>query len=346
MPFDTRPRCARTLLRASGILCALLFAVSTAHADPTVLKFAFTAPPTTWVNTMGAEPWAKEVEAEAAGALEIKFFYAGALGNAGNIYDRTINGVAQIAFNSFGELSSQFPKTGVVALPFETKNCTESALALWRIYKSGVVADEYTKVHPLSLFAFPDFVLTTKKSITKMSDMDGVKISIGSRVVGQSVQLLGGVPIALKPSDVYQAVQRGVVDGMILSWAGISVYKVDELTKYDLDMPLGVGPGFIFMNKEAYASLPEAGRRAIDKYSGDALTERLAKACFIAGEENRPNLISRGHTISVLTPQESERWKARVAPITEEWVKTTPDGAKVLAAFRAEVARIKAGGSL
>ena len=42
-------------------------------------------------------------------------------------------------------------------------------------------------------------------------------------------------------------------------------------------------------------------------------------------------------------PEEAKRWKARVAPFVDEWTRTTPDGEKVLAAFRAEIAKLRKG---
>jgi TRAP-type C4-dicarboxylate transport system substrate-binding protein len=329
----------RTLL-LGAIGCVL--AAST-QAEPTLLKFGFIAPPTSWVNTMGADPWSKEVMADADGTLDIKIFYGTALGTTANIYDRTVNGVVEISFGTFGDLTGQFQKVNVLTLPFETKNCTEGAHALWALYKSGVIADEMTHVKPLSLFAFPGYVMSSKKQIRTMAELAGVKIATTNRVVSQGIQLLGGVPISLMPSELYSAVQRDTVNGVTLSWAAVSVFKVDELTKYELDTPFGVGPAYYFMNKDAYAKLPDKAKAALDRHSGDPLTARLGKACFEAGNANKPNLVARGHTISELTLDEAERWKARVMPITEEWVKTTPDGPRVLEAYRAEVAKVRAG---
>jgi len=42
-----------------------------------------------------------------------------------------------------------------------------------------------------------------------------------------------------------------------------------------------------------------------------------------------------------LDPAEEARWKEAVAPVTEDWVKSTPDGAHVLAAFRDEVKAVR-----
>jgi TRAP-type C4-dicarboxylate transport system substrate-binding protein len=290
---------------------------------------------------MGADPWSKEVMAAADGTLDIKIFYGTTLGNVANIYDRTMNGVVEISFGTFGDLT-QFKKVNVVSLPFETKNCTEGALGLWALYTKGVIADEFTTVHPLTLFAFPGYVMSTKKPIRNLADLAGTKIATTNRVLSQGIQLLGGVPITLMPTELYQSVQRDLVNGVTLSWAAVSIFKVDEITKYDLDTPFGVGPSYYFMNKEVYARLPEVARKALDRHSGGVLTQRLSKACYEAGIANRPNLIARGHTISELDPAEAERWKARVAPITEEWLKATPDGDKVLAAYRQEIAAIRA----
>jgi len=48
-----------------------------------------------------------------------------------------------------------------------------------------------------------------------------------------------------------------------------------------------------------------------------------------------------GHTIAEMEPPEAARLRERIAPVVDEWVKRTPDGAAVLAAYRAEIAKIR-----
>jgi hypothetical protein len=50
-----------------------------------------------------------------------------------------------------------------------------------------------------------------------------------------------------------------------------------------------------------------------------------------------------GQTLSVIDPAEEERWKQRAQPIADEWVKTTPNGAAILAAFREEIKKARSG---
>jgi len=51
--------------------------------------------------------------------------------------------------------------------------------------------------------------------------------------------------------------------------------------------------------------------------------------------------MSKGQKIDTLAPAEEAKWRKTVAPIVDEWVKNTPDGAKVLAAFREEVEKVR-----
>src|SRR5262249_58809834 len=46
--------------------------------------------------------------------------------------------------------------------------------------------------------------------------------------------------------------------------------------------------------------------------------------------------------ITPRTPEEEAGWKERAKPGVDAWVASTPDGAKVLAAYRAEIAKIRA----
>jgi TRAP-type C4-dicarboxylate transport system substrate-binding protein len=98
------------------------------------------------------------------------------------------------------------------------------------------------------------------------------------------------------------------------------------------------------MNKDAYAKLPQKAKETIDRYAGEPFSRRLGEGGDKATEDVKERWKALpGHTVSTLSPQESERWKKILEPVTTDWVKRTPDGEKVLAAFRAELTKIRAG---
>jgi TRAP-type C4-dicarboxylate transport system substrate-binding protein len=135
------------------------------------------------------------------------------------------------------------------------------------------------------------------------------------------------------------------VQGVNMSWPAVISFKLDEVTKNHLDAPFGLAGAYFFMNKEAYAKLPQKAQAAIDKYSGEPLTKRLGAG----GIEEDKKVIARLRSdptryVGGLAPDEKERWRKTLQPVIDNWVKETPDGASVLAAFREEVAKIRKEG--
>jgi TRAP-type C4-dicarboxylate transport system substrate-binding protein len=313
--------------------------------EPTTLKFGFTSPPTSFVHTHGSEPWSKEVEDASNGTLKIQMFFNNVLGNVMNIYDRTVNGVVDISFGTLGTLGGVFAKSDVSNLPFETENPYEASLALYRLYSSGVTADEYTKVKVLTVFTFSSSSLHTTKQIRTMEDLKGFKMAGLGKINSDALALLGAVPITMAPAETYPSLQRGVVNGTNMSWPAVISFKLNEVTKHHLDAPFGLAGAYFFMNKEAFAKLPEAAQKAIDRYSGEPLTKRLGSG----GIEEDKKVIARlksdsDRTVGSLAPAEKERWRKALLPLIDDWVKATPNGQRVLTAFREEVAKIRREG--
>jgi TRAP-type C4-dicarboxylate transport system substrate-binding protein len=97
------------------------------------------------------------------------------------------------------------------------------------------------------------------------------------------------------------------------------------------------------MNKDTYAKLPAPARASIDKHAGAPISERLGALNDAIGEEDRAKVKAMpNQTLFELTPDEAKRWAQRIAPVVDEWLKETPNGAAVLAAYKAELEKIRA----
>jgi TRAP-type C4-dicarboxylate transport system substrate-binding protein len=326
---------------AAGLLAS---ATASNAVEPTVLKFAYPAPAKGWLYEKGVMPWASKVESASGGLVEIKAYPGGAIANFRNVYDRLLNGVAEIGFGTFGVIEGQFPRTTVSGLPFLADNSIENSLAVWRLYTSGVIAEEYAPVKPLTVLSFGASGLFLTKPIKTLDDLHGMKVLANGRSTSRVVSLLGAVPVTSNPAEIYQSLSRGLAEGTALTFSAIEQFKLAELTKQHVDIPFGRTGGYFFMNKDAFARLPDKAKQAIDRHSGEELTKILGKASDDQNTEDRAGVLKMpGYTERSLSPAEIERLKKTLAPLTEEWVAATPDGAKVLAAFRAEVEKIRKG---
>jgi TRAP-type transport system periplasmic protein len=328
----------KTLMAAAGLA---LIAAAPALADPVPIKFAYPSAPNNALF-QADQAWADDVNNASNGAIEIKLFPGGVIADNSNMYDRVTGGVADIGFAVFGPVSSVFPKTNVGTLPFEARNHREDALALWHLYAKGVISDEFTKFHPLAFIVFPGLVIHSKKPIHTLADVKGMKISVEGRVLSQMIPRLGAAPISLQPGELYQSLQRGLVDAVPQGWPSVPTFHLDEVTNFHLEVPLGFNTGYVAMNNDSYAKLPPEAKAAIDKLSGKVFVERLVAADDTMQAVGRDATKALpGQTIAQLDPAEEARWKEAVAPVTEDWVKSTPDGAHVLAAFRDEVTAVR-----
>jgi TRAP-type C4-dicarboxylate transport system substrate-binding protein len=332
--------------RAAGLTVAVVAALAAGAqgaraADPVQLKFANPGAPGGHVSRKIITPFAERMTKDSNGTVEFKLFSGPSLGTFPVIYDRVINGVADLTFGLLGPISSQFPKTMVASLPFETPNATAGTQALWRVLSSGLIADEWSRVKPLATMVFPNALFHAKKPIQSLADAQGLKYSVQSRLAAESVQALGGAPITLAVTDLYQALQRGTVDAATIGWPATASYKLAEVSNYHLAVPIGSEITYMVMNKESYAKLPAEGKAAVDKNIGDHLAKSIGETLDQVDEEESAAIRAQaGQTIARLPPEEESRWKARVTPVTEAWAKSTPDGEKVLAAYRAEIAKL------
>lgn len=332
---------------ATGALAVVLAVTSASFAganEPVTLRFAFSPPATSYLNVQGMAPWMEKVEKAAGGTIRIKLFPGYTLATSRNVYERTLADVSQISFGVFGQLPSQFPLVEVGNLPFLSTNTKYSSAALWRVYAKGLFAPEFGKVKVLALFNFNNSALNTNKPITSVNDITGMKLAVSSRLFADLAKALGAAPVTLAVPVIYEAMNRGLVDGVVTSLLAAHTFKIDEVTKDHLLAPLGQAPAYVFMNKTAYAALPAQAKQAIDKYSGEAFSERLG-AVNEAAEIRVKNKLAKssGHTINRLSPKQYAIWKARIQPVIDSWVQRTPGGAKVLATYREEIKSLRAG---
>jgi TRAP-type C4-dicarboxylate transport system substrate-binding protein len=325
-------------LLAGAAIATISFA---ARADePIVLKMASVAGAQSPNYARFNGPWIERINKESEGAIEIKPFFGGVLANFVNMYDRLVAGVFEIGGGLQGMIGGQFPGTSVADLPIVSEKSRDSAAALWALYEQGLLAEEYSKVKPLLLFVYPQISLHFRKPIKTPDQLKGLKMSVSDKTASETMSKLGVAPVTMGPEEIYSAVGRGVIDGAAIQWTGILPFKLQEVTNYHVKTRLGSSSGYMFMNKEAYAKLPAKGKRAIDNNTGYKWS-RENGAVLDAIADDAYNLVSKqpGHTMATFSAGDEARMYKQVEPVLAEWMKRTPIGEKILAAFKAEVAK-------
>lgn len=325
------------ILGAAG---ALLLGATAVQAKPVMLKFAGWAPPQINVNIV-SQQWAKQVEASSGGTVKIQFFW-NSIANARTVYDVVRTGVADIGWMLQPLVRGKFKKTGVVALPFLVRNSTEGSVALWNLYAGGLVSSEYDQVKPMGIAALPPSLIHSRKPIARVADLAGMKFRIAGRVNAQIVGSLKAGGVQLPITRVYQTLSKGVIDGSLSPWLGFTAFKHHEVTSHHVEVPMGAIAGMTAMNNDTWNKLPAQAKAAFTKHSFAALSRAYGEICDKDVAYNRGKVAAaKGHKILTFPEADIQAMKQKFKAIEASWVKSTPDGDKILAAMKTELAKIR-----
>ena len=332
----------RKVITLAATIAPLILSSATGAQETPTLRFAIPgASPmsSTWVAVF--QPWIAKVEADGEGGIKVQEFFN--IANFGNVYDRVINAVADIGYTGMGQAGGKFPLSNVVQLPSDIASSRDAAGAFWKLYENGLIASEFTEVRPLAFFIFPQNMLSSPRPVTSLADVKGLRVAVLSKGGGDIVERLGGAPISTVPSSFYEVLQRRTVDAAIIGWNGLMTFKLTEVSTNHIAFGLDSGGAAVLMNKDAYAKLPAKAKQAIDKNSGVATSQTMG-AAWDKLYADAQEVVRRmpGQTIVTMTQADKDRYAREVvAPLTDEWVKKTPNGAAILAAYRAEVTKFR-----
>ncbi|WP_277058067.1 TRAP transporter substrate-binding protein [Trichlorobacter lovleyi] len=153
-------------------------------------------------------------------------------------------------------------------------------------------------------------VMSANKPLHKPEDMKGLKMRIqSSKVLDSQMRSVGAIPQVLAFSEVYQALQTGVVDGTENPPSNLYTQKMHEVQKYVTMSNHGYLGYAVLVNKKFWMGLPADIRAALESSMKDA----TAFANSVAKKDNDEAMAgvkkSGKSQIITLTPAERAAWK-------------------------------------
>ena len=283
------------------------------------LKFANFFPPDMKVS-VAMEQWCKEIEKRTNGQVKITQFTGGTLTPPAQTYISVTRGVADIGLSFFSYTKGRFPLMEVLDLPLGYKSGytgTKMANAFYQEFKPKELND----VKVLFLMTSPPHMLFTKKPVKNLEDLKGLKI----RSTGTSakvVEALGGAPVAMPMSDAYDALSRGVTQGIIGPYEPMKGFKLAEVVNNSVEYGSAyVNANYVLINKEKWNSIPTKNQKIIEQINEEWI-EKMGNLWNELDKEGKDVFIHKGGKVVILTKEENARWAAKLYPILDEYVKT------------------------
>ena len=255
---------------AAGLL-GIAFA-GTASADE--LKLAHFSSTKYHLHNEMFLPLAEKIAAATGGDTTIRVYPAGELG-AGPVkqYDRVLDGVADIVYALPGYTASQFKKTLLVELPGVVPGNKDITRKMWN--NIDVIGDEFRRTKLLGLWsAEPAKLLMAEKKIEKLSDLAGLKIRVPSKNTGRVIEAWGATAVSMPITQVYQALDTGVVDGVLVDTSVLTSFKLGEVVKYVTTGMDGSNSLFMLvMNRDSWEGLDDETQAKLGSMTGAEMSQ-------------------------------------------------------------------------
>lgn len=291
--------------------------------DEVTLTFGHPFPPMDPIQVEGWEPWVEEVRERTGGTVNIEIHAGGALAPAPAIYENVVAGAQDLGWTMPGYTPGRFPITQIIEAPFVFETAAQGTEVAWELMEEfPELQAEYEDVKLLGMWAMDVGDLFTRdKRIETVDDVAGLTLRAPSPLQAQGIEAMGASAVSMPGPDIYDAVERGVIDGYKLANSATRVFDLGPTTSYRLECHCYTGAFVLVMNSSAWEQLSPAQQDVLEEMTGRQLSMDLAELHDAMGQEVEDEYWpEHGVETVTLSDEELERFREAVQPVFDGWV--------------------------
>ena len=313
----------KKLIGAAG---ALTLAVAAASANAAcdsgevVVKLSHVTGGTTHPKVVAANNFAERVNNELDGRMCMEVYPNSTLFGDSKELEALLLGDVQVLAPSLSKFGSYTKKLGVFDLPF----IFEDMDAAIRFTNSATGKDLLNSMNDVGFVGLGYWMsgmkyFSANKPLNVPTDAAGLKFRVQTSDVAKAmIAAMGASPQPMAFSEVYGALQTGVVDGQENTWSNIYTKKFFEVqdgvtqTSHQL-------LAYFFMTSQDFLDSLDADLRAEFLAIADDVTQQANLVVKEKEETNRANILKAGGTIRELTPEQRAEWVEAMKPVWKQF---------------------------
>ncbi len=314
----------RLIATAASVLAIAAFSSQASAEDvcqpgEIVIKFSHVTAPTGHPKGEAAALLAERVNERMNGRVCMEVYPNSQLYNDDKVLEAMLLGDVQMAAPSLSKFEDFTKKFRIFDLPFLFDDI--AAVDRFQSSEDGQkLLNSMRRKGLLGLGYWHNGMkqLSANKPLLVPEDAKGLKFRIQSSDVLQAqFEALGANPQKMAFSEVYGALQTGVVDGQENTWSNIYTKKFFEVQDGTTETNHGVIDYLIVTSADFWDGLPDADREELAAIIAEVSAERNGLSTQI-NEENREKIIAAGGVVRELTPEQRALWVAAMEPV---WAK-------------------------
>lgn len=266
----------------------------------------------------------------ANGEYNIEVYYGGALAKLPEYYDSIMFGTVEMAVAPPGVFSRMDPRLGAFETPFilhTHEAAVDAAQHFLPLYDQ--VLQEKFNAKGLMLWSDDGFHVLSSKPIKKLEDFKGLMVGAGNPVAATIVKDLGGSPVTIMWNELFESLQKRVIDATTQIYHGMIVTNTIDVCKYVTHSYVYMAIQGISINLDVWKKMPPNIQKILQE-EADSCTPFLYQAYKKIKEQNQNLIKKKGVNIYILPKSERDRWiKATEASREERLSKLGSFGVQV-----------------
>ncbi len=250
--------------------------------------------------------------------MAIQTFPGGTLAGAKNMYDGVVSGVADIGNFSMSYQPGRFPVSEAVDLPLGFTNAKVASLTLDALINK-YNPKEFEEVKLIALFTCPPSNFMTTVPVKSLADLSGLELRVSGTGL-DVIKRLGATGVAMPQSETPDAIQKGVVKGMVSS---LEVLKDMNYATYCPNVTMAnlyVVSFAVVMNKAKWESLPDEVKTVIDalrteqaRWTGEYVDQHVEDALEWSKTD-------KGEQVYTFSAEDQAKIPELVKPMIDEYI--------------------------
>jgi TRAP-type transport system periplasmic protein len=305
-------------------LCSLSITSSVCLAADKVvtLRYSNFFPPASAISVI-SEEWCKEVEKRTDGRVKVQYFPGATLTKPAQTYDAVKLGLADIGLSFLSYTIGRFPLSEVLDLPLGFKDAYH-ATKMSNAYYEKFKPKELEDVKMIYLHTVPPHNFFAKKPVRSLEDLKGMKIR-STGTTAPLVTALGGVPVSMPMSESYDALAKGVAEGITSPYEALKGFRLVDVVDYAVPFDAAwSNTAFVVMNQSKWDSLSPDLQEIIEGINRDWI-EKQGRLWDELDQEGKDLLLQKKGEIIKLSQEENARWTEKLRPILDDYVQRMKD---------------------
>jgi len=208
-------------------------------------------------------PFAEAVKEQTEGRVEFVIYPNNELGAPSTFVDQVISGSLDVGFALAAYTPGRFPLTSILEFPFMFDTALQGNLVANDI-KQELEDAEYKDLKLLWVGGTDVAKILINKDVNTVAGLAGLKLRSPGLLYNEVFHALGATELSLPVSDLYDAMDRGIVDGSLMSPSALISFKLSEVTKNVIDLDVYMNPLIMFANKEKWSQVSPEDQKIIE----------------------------------------------------------------------------------